>query len=245
MPIEEYVLIGIAAFVIATLSGMSGYGTGLMMPLVLVPLIGPQPVVPILAVAAVFNNASRLAAFRDRIQWGRAVEMILAAVPFCMLGATFYTTLSGRGAMLMIGAVLIAIVPARRLIMRRTIAMSRGTALAAGAVYGLLVGGTPGAGVILIAILIGTGMAGREVIATDSLVSFVVGLVKVATFQSLGFLPLEWWIYALVIGVCGIPGAFAARWIVDRLSVSVQGTVVDVGVIVGGTILILRGLEIL
>jgi uncharacterized protein len=245
MPGIDYLLIGIASFFIATLAGLSGYGTGLMMPLVLIPLIGPQPVVPVLAVAAVFNNASGLAAFRDRIDWRRAFEMILVAVPFCLIGATFYTTLSGREAMLVIGAVLIAIVPARHLLLRRSLGLSRKGTLIAGAVYGLLVGGTPGAGVILIAVLLGSGMTGREVIATDSLVSLVVGFAKVATFQTLGFLPWEWWLYALVIGICGIPGAFIARWLVDRMSLRTQGVVIDIGVVIGGSVLILRGIGVM
>lgn len=244
MPIGDYALIGISAFIIATISGLSGYGSGLLMPIVLVPLIGPLAVVPVLAVAAVFNNASRLVAFRDRIYWRRAFEMILAAVPFCVLGAGFYTTLSGRGAMFAIGVVLILVVPARHFLLRRPIGMWRSGALMAGAVYGFLIGSTPGAGVILIAILIGMGLTGRSVIATDSLVSLVVGLVKVMTFQTLGFLPWEWWGYALVIGVCGVPGAFLARWLVDRMSLSLQGAVLDGGVVIGGGVLILRGIGV-
>jgi hypothetical protein len=37
--------------------GVSGYGTGALMPLVLVPLVGPEPIVPIIAISAMFSNA--------------------------------------------------------------------------------------------------------------------------------------------------------------------------------------------
>jgi len=106
----------------------------------------------------------------------------------------------------------------------------------------VLIGGATGAGVILIPILLGMGLRGRSVIATDSLVSFVVGIFKVATFQSLGFLPWDWWVCALVIGISGVPGAFVARWLADRMAVHLQDTILDVGVAIGGGVLVLRGL---
>jgi len=242
MSIAEYALIGSAAFFISTIAGLSGYGAGLLMPFVLIPIMGPQGVVPILAVAALFNNASRLAAFRDRIYWQRAFHLMITAIPGCLLGASAYTLLSGPGVMLMIGIVLLVIIPARRLLRNRPIGTSRAGALAAGAVYGVLIGGATGAGVILIPILLGMGLRGRSVIATDSLVSFVVGLFKVATFQTLGFLPWDWWVCALVIGISGVPGAFVARWLADRMAVHLQDTILDVGVAIGGVVLVLRGL---
>lgn len=245
MPFAEYALIGAAAFFISTIAGLSGYGAGLLMPFVLIPLIGPQGVVPILAVAALFNNASRLAAFRDRIYWQRAFQLMVTAIPFCLLGASAYTVLSGQGAMLVIGIVLLVLVPARRLLRDRPIGTSRAGALAAGAVYGILIGGAPGAGVILIPILLGMGLRGRSVIATDSLVSFVVGIFKVATFQTLGFLPWDWWVCALVVGGCGVPGAFVARWLADRMAVHLQDSIMDCGVAIGGGVLVLRGLGIM
>ena len=43
--------------------GLAGYGTGALMPLVLVPLIGAEPVVPIIAISSIFTNLSRFVAF--------------------------------------------------------------------------------------------------------------------------------------------------------------------------------------
>ncbi len=245
MSASDYAFIGVAAFMVSTIAGTSGYGAGLMMPLFLIPLIGPQGVVPILAVAGVFNNASRLAAFRDRIYWRRVFQLVLTAAPFCLLGAGSYTLLSGNSAMLVIGAILILLVPVRRLLRGSAIGTSSVQTFTFGAVYGFLVGGTPGVGVILIPILLGMGLTGGSVIATDSAVALLVGLVKVATFQSLGFLPWEWWTCALVVGICGIPGAFLARWLTDRMSVNLQSWVLELGILAGGCVLVIRGLGFL
>ena len=58
-------IVGLAAFS-AIAGGVAGYGTGALMPLVLVPIVGAAPVVPIIAISAMFTNTARMIAFRRR-----------------------------------------------------------------------------------------------------------------------------------------------------------------------------------
>src|ERR1700675_3187962 len=88
------------------------------MPLVLGPVVGPEPVVPIIAISATITNVSRAIAFRAAIDWRRARRVMLAAAPTCILGAWGYTLLSGAGAMLLIGSMLVAVVGLRRTVGR-------------------------------------------------------------------------------------------------------------------------------
>lgn len=97
MSVEELIFVACAALVTSIVGGVAGYGTGLLMPLVLVPLIGAQAVVPILGVSAIFNNLSRIAAFRKDIAWAHVWGITLIAMPFCYVGAAFYSELSGPG----------------------------------------------------------------------------------------------------------------------------------------------------
>src|ERR1043165_1231136 len=90
------------------IGGLAGYGTGALMPLVLVPLVGAEPVVPIIAISAMFSNSSRMTAFLKYVDWRRAAIVLLCAVPTCVLGAWGYTKLNNKGAALVIGGMLIA-----------------------------------------------------------------------------------------------------------------------------------------
>src|SRR5205085_10003560 len=112
------------ALVASIVGGVAGYGTGALMPLVLVPIVGAEPVVPIISLSALLTNTGRAAAFWSRVDGRRAVIVLLAAVPTCVLGAWGYTMLTGKGAALVIGAMLIATVPLRRLMRRRGLALS-------------------------------------------------------------------------------------------------------------------------
>ena len=115
----QLALIALVAVLTSIIGGLAGYGTGALMPLVLVSIVGPEPVVPIIALSALFTNASRAIAFHTAINWRCAAIVLIAAVPTCVLGAWGYTTLSGRGVMILIGTVMIASVPVRRLALRR------------------------------------------------------------------------------------------------------------------------------
>ena len=103
-----------------------------------------------------------------------------------MLGAWLYTLLTGRGAALVIGTSLIATVPLRRLLKSRGHHLGEKGLAAAAAGWGILVGGTTGAGVILLSLLMATGLEGAAVIATDATVSIVVGVIKIAVFGVAG-----------------------------------------------------------
>jgi uncharacterized membrane protein YfcA len=233
---------GVALFA-SIVGGVSGYGTGALMPLVLVPLVGPEPVVPIIAISALFNNTSRLTAFRRYADFRRAGIVLAFAVPTCVLGAWGYTRLSSAGAALVIGAMLILSVPLRRHLKKRDFRVGD-KGLAAGAFgYGVVVGGTAGSGVILLSLLLAAGVQGAGVIATDAAVSIVIGVVKTSVFGLAGVLTAQVVAFALLIGIVALPGAFLARAFVERMPVHVHTAILDAVVLLGGVVMVAAALR--
>jgi len=228
---------GVALFA-AVVGGLAGYGTGALMPLVLVPLIGAEPVVPIIAISSIFTNTSRFAAYLRYADRRRAAIVILAAAVTTALGAYGYTRLSNAGAALVIGAMLISSVPLRRLLKRRDIRVGD-TGLAVGAVgYGVLVGGTSGSGVILLSLLMAAGLEGAAVIATDAVISVTTSIFKISVFGLAGVVTAQVLAFALLIGGIAIPGAFLAKAFVERMPVHIHTAILDVAVIAGGVVMI-------
>src|SRR5258708_30802282 len=111
----QLVLVAGVAMFASLVGGLAGSGTGALMPLVLVPLIGAEPVVPIIAISAIFTNTSRLVACLRYIDLRRALIFIAAAALTTALGAYGYTRLTSAGAPLGIGLMLISAVPLPRL----------------------------------------------------------------------------------------------------------------------------------
>lgn len=240
----HYALVALVAFFAAIIGGVTGYGTGLLLPPVLVPIIGPQAVVPVIAVSAMMTNGSRLLAFRATFDPPRALLITLCALPFCALGAYFYTRLSSGHVAVLIGAMLILLVPVRRWLTRLHGHLPPKGVAAAGAAYGLLVGGTTGSGVVLLSILLAAGLQGPAVIATDAGISLVLGLIKTLVFQTAGALPLSSWVMAAVIGVAAFPGAFIAKRLAGHLSLKAHTAILDAVVMAGGALLIVQGFRL-
>ena len=228
------------AFVASIVGGVAGYGTGALMPLVLVPIVGAEPVVPIIAMSALFTNSGRAIAFRHLVDLRKAAIVLLFAIPTTMLGAWDYTMLTGRGAMLVIGTMMTLSVPLRRLLKSRGFSLGDKGLAGASFGWGVVVGGTSGAGIILLSMLMAAGLEGAAVIATDAAISILIGIVKISVFGMAGAMSPQVIALALLIGLVAFPGAFAARAIVDRLPVRVHTAILD-GVVVGGGALMIIG----
>ena len=234
----QFVLVAGAALVTAVIGGVAGYGTGILMPLVLVPILGPEPVVPVMSIASFIVNAGRIAAFRRMIEFRPALIVLATAVPTCVLGAWLYTRLSGVGAQIVIGTFLMASVPLRWFLRNKGLSIGEGGLAVGAAGFGVVTGAAAGTGVILVSLLMAAGLGGGAVIATDAAISLIVHLVQASVFGVAGVIDADVIAVALLIGIFALPGAFVARAIVDRLSIQLHTTILDAVVLLGGGLMV-------
>ncbi len=239
----QLVLVAAVALFASVIGGLAGYGTGALMPLVLVPLVGAEPVVPIIAISSSFTNTSRFVAFVRFADRRKAIIVIVAALLTTALGAYGYSRLTGAGASLVIGSMLILSVPLRRLLRKHSVRIGE-RGLAAGAVgYGVLVGGTAGSGVILLSLLMAAGLEGAAVVATDAVISLTSAAVKISVFGLTGIITAQVLALAFLIGLVAIPGAFLAKAFVERMPVHIHTAILDAAVITGGAVMITNALR--
>lgn len=238
----QYLLIGAAAFLASLIGGVTGYGTGLLLPPILVPLIGAEAVVPVIGLSALFTNFGRVAAYRSMLDLAAFRRIAPLAFPATLLGAFGFTLLSGPGAEILIGVMLIVLVPLRLIARRRGLRLS-GTGLGAASLgYGALNGGTAGSGVILISILMAAGLSGPAVIATDAAISFLLGFGKSGMFVARGAIDLRLAGVALTIGLVALPTAFLSRRLAALLGETRHLLILDGVVVLAGIILLREGL---
>jgi hypothetical protein len=165
--------------------------------------------------------------------------VLAASLPTCIVSAYGYTKLTSTGALLVIGTMLMATVPLRYFLKHRAIAIGD-KGLAVGALgYGVAVGGTVGAGVILLSLLMAAGLDGAGVIATDAAISIVIGIVRLIVFGVAGVVTAQVIAFALLIGLIAFPGAFLARRFVERMPIHVHTAILDAVVLIGGAFLVI------
>ena len=230
----QLLLVAAVALFASVLGGVAGYGTGALMPLVLVPMVGAENVVPIIAIAGLMTNTGRMIAFLRDVEWHRALIVVVAGVPPCLVTAYGYTLLTGIGAQIVIGTMLILTVPLRYMLRRRSIVLGDRGLFFGSIGYGAAVGGTVGAGVILLSLLMAAGLTGSAVIATDAMLSIIITGARVVVFGFAGALTSQVIAFALLIGCVAFPGAFLAKAFVKRMPMHVHTAILDAVVLIGG-----------
>jgi uncharacterized membrane protein YfcA len=234
----QLVLVAVVALIGSVVGGVAGYGTGALMPLVLVPILGPEPVVPIIAISGLLTNSGRVFAFLKLVDWRRAAIALVGAIPFVIVSAYGFTLLTGKAVQILIGVMLILTVPLRYAMRRRATLLGDGGLFVSSMGYGAVMGGTVGAGVILLSILMSAGLQGAAVVATDAVISIVVGIVRLTVFGYAGVIGTQVIALALLIGLVAFPGAFLAKAFVARLPLHVHTAILDAVVLIGGVVMV-------
>ena len=234
----HYALAAFAGLATGIIGGVAGYGSGLLLPLVLVPVLGAESVVPVISVVTMFSNSTRAAVFWSHLDKAKTWLVAAVAFPTTILGAWGFTLLTSRAALLLIGTMLIALVPLRRWLKSLKHRLENPGLAAASVGYGFISGGTTGAGVILLSMLMWAGLDAQAVIATDAAISVLLGFAKVGAFHSFGALPLSSWLMAVVIGLASAPGAWIAKRLAGKLTLDQHTGILDAVVLLGGAGLI-------
>jgi uncharacterized membrane protein YfcA len=226
----------VLALAAGTVSGISGFGAGLMLSAYLLPILGARVTVPVLAVAMVLTNAGRVWAFRDSLSLRIALPVLGGVLPGAAAGSYAFGALGGAWADLIVGGFLVVSVLLRRALSGRTLKAKPHVLAGGGAVTGLLSGITTGAGMLLIPLLLGAGLPARALIATDAFVSGLMHAARTAGYAAGGALGPDLVALGLALGVATVPGSRAAAWLATRIPpwkhvVVLEGLAVAIGAI--------------
>jgi uncharacterized membrane protein YfcA len=218
----------------AIVSGMSGFGAGVILTAALVPLIGPKAVLPVLSVAGIVINAGRFWFYRQHLDRRMLTLVLAASLPFLVLGTWIYSILDARSLTLVLGVAVIASVPVRRVFHAKKMSLGRVGVATGSGVFGFAAGVASGAGVILVSLLLGAGLATPAVLATDAMVSIILDVCKAALFNRFDLLNADAFFTGAVIGLASIPGSAIAAWLVSRMCAKLHILFMEILILFGG-----------
>lgn len=230
----------VVCFLAAALGGVSGMGGGMLVTLFITPIIGPKAVLPVLSVFMLINNGTRVWFYRDALDLRHALLIAGVAIPMSGLGALVYVRLEGDVIQLLLGTILIASIPLRRWLAGRQIRPNTQTVVALSATYGFLSSIIIGAGMMLMPMLMGLGLIGPALLATDAAITALVNVAKIVFYGRLDALTLDMALLAMGMGLIAIPGTWAGVWIVRRTSIRVHTLMIEALILVGGGAMIWR-----
>jgi uncharacterized protein len=236
-------LVMAVCFAAAALSGLSGFGAGLIITTFITPIIGAKAVLPALSVIMLITNASRVAFFRGSLDWRVLGLVVGTAVPSSVVGARVYVELDSIWVQVFLGLVLIVSIPLRRWLAGRAFRAGTTSLLLFGLIWGFLSSILVGAGVLVIPMLLGAGLAGPALLATDAAIAVIVNVPKIAAFGRFDALDLPLFAASLAMGLCTIPGTWIAAWVVRRTDIGIHTLFMEGLVMAGGAYILIDSLR--
>jgi len=211
------------AFVLAiglvagTLSGIVGFGASIMLMPVLVISYGPLAAVPIMAVASIMANLSRVMVWWREVDWRACAAYSATGIPAAALGARTLLALPPRVVEVALGAFFLAMIPARRWLAARELKLQRWHLALIGLVIGFLTGIVVTTGPLSVPVFLAYGLVKGAFLATEAAGSLGIYVAKSAVFRSFGALPWDAIAKGLVIGASLMAGSYLAKRFVLKL----------------------------
>src|ERR1700731_2079973 len=200
-----------------TISGVVGTGSSIMLMPVLVYQYGPKQAVPIMAIAAVMANLSRILAWWREVDWRACAAYSISGIPAAALGARTLLALPSHAVDIAIGLFLIAMVPARHWLARHQLKLSLWHLAVGGAVIGYLTGIVVSTGPLSVPLFLFYGLTKGAFLATEAASSLGMYLSKSLVFQHFGALTPEIALQGIIAGASLMFGAFIAKRFVLHL----------------------------
>lgn len=239
----SFLFILAVGLVAGTISGIVGTGSSIMLMPVLIYQYGPKQAVPIMAVAAVMSNLSRILAWYREVDWRACAAYSIPAIPAAALGARTLLVLPSHVVDISIGLFLIAMVPMRHWLASHQLKLSLSHLAVGGAAIGYLTGIVVSTGPLSVPLFLFYGLTKGAFLATEAASSLGMYVSKSATFQRFGALTGEVALQGLIAGSSLMFGAFIAKRFVLHLEPDVFRRVMDAIMIASGLSMVWTGLS--
>ena len=236
----ELSILILTAFFASVVSGISGYGGGMTLGLLVSPFIPIKLLVPLMSVFVLFSNLSRMYYYRKNIFWKKGIYFAVISTPFLIAGTNFYAAVSPKTLYFCLGFGLAFIVILRRILKKINLNISwRGLGFMA-IFYGTISGVILGPGSVLLTALAANGLVGGQIIGTDAFVTLINCTIRLISFWQLGLLNLDALYVGSLIGLVSIFGSYTAKKIADKLGVKMHTIIIEICVVLGGAVTIYR-----
>jgi uncharacterized protein len=223
----DFLFVLSVGLVAGTLSGIVGTGSSIMLMPVLVYEYGPKEAVPIMAVAAVMANFSRILAWWREVDWRACAAYSVTGIPAAALGARTLLELPSHTVDIAIGSFLIVMVPVRHWLARHQLKANLWHLAIGGAIIGFLTGIVVSTGPLSVPLFLFYGLSKGAFLATEAASSLGLYFSKSVTFQRFGALTPDIFVKGLIAGASLMSGAFIARRYVLKLKPDVFRLVMD------------------
>lgn len=237
----KWPLLLVVALFASTLAAVTGFGGAAVLLPVLVAVFGMRATIPILTVAQLIGNASRVWFNRRELNWRVVGWFSLGGIPMALLGGYLFATAPLTGLTRLLGGFLLLIVLWRHLrpSMHHTFPVQAFAGIGAGSSFlSALLGSV---GPIMAPFFLAYGLVKGAYIGTEALSTVVMHVTKLIAYGRTSVLTVSDTLIGLALGPVMILGSFLGKRVVDRLPEKAFVMVIEAVLIVAGLMFLIRG----
>lgn len=228
----------LAAFGLALLSAVAGFGGGVLLLPVFTALFGLRVAVPMLTLTQLSSNGSRVFFNRSALRWSLIGWFALGAVPCAVAGGLLLAHAPLASLKRLLGVFLIGVVLWRR-VQRRPRRPSDPAFAAVGAVSGLGSALLGSVGPLTAPFFLAVGLTRAAYVGTEAAGALVMHSTKIIVYGAGDLITREVLLYGVVLTPATLLGAWAGKKIVGRISDRVFVLLVEVGLLVAGVLFLI------
>ncbi|HZM80414.1 MAG TPA: sulfite exporter TauE/SafE family protein [Candidatus Limnocylindrales bacterium] len=229
----ELLVAGVAAFALALLSAVAGFGGGVLLLPVFTALFGLRAAVPVLTLTQIGSNAGRVWLNRGELKRPVIGWFALGAVPMAVAGALLLAGAPLSGLKRGLGLFLVAVVIWRRCQPRPGMRDPKGFGVV-GAASGLVSALVGSAGPLTAPFFLAYGLTRGAYIGTEAACALVLHVTKTAAYGGVSLLSPVIVLYGVLLTPATVAGAWVGKKVVDRLDDKVFVLLVEAGLLVSG-----------
>jgi uncharacterized protein len=229
------------ALVASTLAAVSGFGGAAVLLPILVASFGMREAIPILTVAQLIGNGSRVWFNRHELDWRVVGWFALGGIPLALVGGMLFArapiTLLSR----LLGLFLIFVVIWRHVRPQTTAKPPVWSFSFVGAGASFLSALLGSVGPIMAPFFLAYGLVKNAYIGTEAMSTVVMHVFKLIAYHESSILPMHAVLAGLSIGPVMILGSFTGKRIVDRLPEKVFVWIIEATLLIAGVGFLWKG----
>ena len=234
---------GMLAFIISTISG--GGGAMLLIPTTSW-MIGTAFAPPVINLATLISNTSRLYLFWNDIDWSLTKYYVPSAIVGAWLAALVFSRLDANWIQLLVGVFLVSTIFQYKFgKVSKTFDMPKAGFIPLGFVIAFMSTLVGGLGPILNPFYMNAGLEKENLIATKTANSFFVGIIQISSYAFFGIFTTKLWVYGLVLGLGAVIGNIIGKRFLTGMSISQFRVMLLILMVISGFIMIIRNINVL
>jgi uncharacterized membrane protein YfcA len=233
-----WLLVVIVGLVAGTIGGLIGFGSSIMLMPALVFTVGAKAAVPIMAIAGLMANISRVVLWWREVDWKAAGVFSATAIPAAALGARTLVSLDARKVEMALGVFFLVMIPVRRWLLSHGFKLKLWQFLPVGAAIGFLSGLVATVGPINTPFFLAYGLVKGPYVSTEALGSAMMGISKATVFRTFGALPWDLILSGLLVGGAVTVGSWFSKQLMHRISTAKFNGMMDALLGVAGLLML-------